>query len=66
MVNLVIVITLTSYSFGIALVITDALEDTLAAKLKWNDNEKENYITVLTCSSALGLMIGSLLSSKIV
>ena len=66
LVNIVLLISLTTAGFGIALVQTDELSNTYKMRLKWTDSEQEDNITWLTCASALGLMIGSLASSSIV
>ena len=64
--KLVLIVSLTSSGFGFALVTTNELSDTYKMHFKWSAQEKEDNITWLTCASALGLMLGSLLSSSIV
>ena len=63
---MVVIVSLASSGFGIALVGTDELSDTYALKFKWTETEQEDNITWLTCASAIGLMVGSLLASTIV
>ena len=64
--NLVVIVSLASSGFGIALVGTDELSDTYKLRFGWTETEQEDNITWLTCASALGLMIGSLAASTIV
>ena len=66
LVKLVLIVSLTSSAFGIALVTTDALGDTYMAKLGWKEDSKSQNMTYFTCASAVGLMIGSLASSSVV
>ena len=63
---LVLVVSLTSAAFGIALVSTDELQHNYGLKMGWTSTEREDNVTWLTVSSALGLMIGSLGSSSVV
>lgn len=64
--KLVTIVSLTSSPFGIALVTTDALANQYKLRNSWSEDDSQKFITYLTCSSALGLMIGSLLSGVVV
>lgn len=66
LVTLVLVVSLTSAGFGIALVGTDELSNTYTMHMNWTEEQQEDNITWLTCASALGLMTGSLAASTIV
>ena len=66
LVAIVGIVTLTATGFGIALVTVGELADTYKIRLGWTDNEKTDNETYLTSASALGLMIGSLISGMVV
>lgn len=62
-----VVVGLAAASFGMAIVSTDELSNTYAHHMDWTTKtEKSDKTTWITSASALGLMIGSLLSSTII